>query len=71
MTFIGEFFKDKKVDDNVKIVADSKLSLPQSVSSGPCPMHEVVVMAVSAAVTAATMTFSITSQMFFLFMMFN
>jgi hypothetical protein len=32
-------------------------------------MHEVVVMAVSAAVTAATMTFSITSQMFFLFMM--
>ena len=30
-------------------------------------MHEVVVMAVSAAVTAATMTFSITSQMFFLF----
>lgn len=31
-------------------------------------MQDVVVMAVSAAVTAATMTFSITSQMFFLFM---
>ena len=34
-------------------------------------MHEVVVMAVRAAVIAATMTFRITSQMFLFFMVYK
>ena len=38
------------------------------VQIGPKPMHEVVVMAVRAAVIAATMTFRISSQMFLFFM---
>ena len=36
---------------------------------GPCPMHEVVVMAVKKAVSAATTTFTATSTIrFFIFL---
>ena len=34
---------------------------------GPCPMHEVVVMAVRKAVRAATITFTATSTIRFVF----
>ena len=37
---------------------------------GPCPMHDVVVMAVRKAVSAATTTFATISTIRFLFMFF-
>ena len=45
------------------------MSLPPFVYIGPKPMQEVVVMAVRAAVMAATMTFRMISKMFFPFIL--
>ncbi len=43
------------------------LPLPSYIGIGPCPMHEVVVMAVRKAVRAATITFTATSTIRFVF----
>ena len=52
-----------------KIKSKSKVLYPRFGSgNGPLPMHEVVVIAVSAAVMAATRTFRISSQMLDFFM---
>ena len=43
------------------------LPLPSYIGIGPCPMHEVVVTAVRKAVRAATITFTATSIIRFVF----
>ena len=44
---------------------------PRQNEIGPCPMHEVVVMAVRKAVRAATITFATISTIRFVFIIFN
>lgn len=56
-----------KVTENLPYLQEIR---EKFVQNGPQPRHDVVVMAVRAAVIAATMTLRMTSQMFLPFIVF-